>query len=220
MGLVNLHIIPRSTTGKNENRRTRAAGRIPAVVYGKGRETATVELDGHTFEVAMAHLAGRTALFSLMDKEEASPDDPIALLREVQRNPVTDEVLHVDLMEIPRGVPVTVGISVSVEGECKAVKAGEAAVALSMDQIEISCLPREMPECITVDISELDVNDKVFVKDITLPVGEIISDPEALVLNIKPQVMELPEEEDEEGGEGAEDGAEAADGGSEGKSED
>lgn len=223
MGLISLNIHPRSTKGKNENRRTRAAGRIPAVVYGKGRESATVEIEGHPFEVALSHLAGRTALFSLSEGEASSEDDSIALLREIQRNPVTDEILHVDLMEIPRGVPVTVAVSVEVEGECKPVKAGEAAVALSMDQIEISCLPRDLPEYLSIDISELEINDKVFVKDVTTPAGEIVSDPEGLVLNIKPQVMELEEEEEGEegveGAEGAEAGAEAAGDGEE-KSED
>ena len=219
MGLVNLTITPRSTKGKNENRRTRAAGRIPAIVYGKDRESAMVEIEGHPFEVALSHLAGRTALFSLSEGE-SSEDDAIALLREIQRNPVTDEILHVDLMEIPRGVPVTVPISIQIVGECQAVKSGEAAVATSMDQIEISCRPRDLPDYITIDISELELNDKVFVKDVTTPVGEIISDPEGLVLNIKPQVLELEEEDEgEEGAEGAEEGAESSDEGAE-KSED
>ncbi|PID78876.1 50S ribosomal protein L25 [bacterium DOLZORAL124_64_63] len=219
MGLVNLTITPRSTKGKNHNRRTRAAGRIPAVVYGKDRESAMVEIEGHPFEVALGHLAGRTALFSLSEGE-ASEDDSIALLREIQRNPVTDEILHVDLMEIPRGVPVTVPISIQIEGECQIVKSGEASLATSMDQIEISCLPREMPEYLTIDISELELNDKVFVKDVTTPVGEIVSDPEGLVLNIRPQVMELvEEEEDEEGAAEGEEGAESSEEGEE-KSED
>jgi len=222
MGLVNMTIHPRSTQGKNANRRTRAAGGIPAIVYGKDRESAKVEIEGHPFQVALTHLAGRTALFSL-NYGEPGEDDAIALLREIQRNPVTDEILHVDFMEIPRGVPVTVAVSVEIEGECPDVKSGEAAVATSMDQIEISCLPRELPEYLTIDISELELNDKVFVKDVTTPAGEIVSDPEALVLNIRPQVMELPEEEeDEEGVEGEEGTEEGEEGTEEGgdKSED
>ena len=115
MGLVNLSIRPRSTTGKNANRRTRAAGHVPAVVYGRDRETATVELDSQEFGKAMTRLGGRAAIFNL--EQEGVEEEHIALLREVQRNPVTDEVLHVDLMEIPRGVAVTVAVSVEVTGE-------------------------------------------------------------------------------------------------------
>jgi len=210
MGLVNLTVHPRSTTGKNANRRTRAAGRVPAVVYGKDRTTETVELDAHTFGVALSHLAGRTAIFSL--EMEGASEAPIALLREVQRNPVTDQILHVDLLEIPRGVPVTVGVSVEVVGSSHAVKSGEGSVAMHLDTIEVSCLPRELPECLEVDISELGLNDKIFVRDVTTPAGEIVDDPDLLVLNIKAASVFVEEEaaEGEGEGEGAE-GEAAAD---------
>jgi len=220
MGLVNLEIIPRSTKGKNENRRLRAAGRIPAVVYGKERESMMIELEARPFVKAMGHLAGRAAIFSLAEGE-ATDDDAIALLREVQRNPCTDEILHVDLMEIPRGVPVTVAVSVQVVGECPIVKSGLAAVAMSLAAVEISCLPRELPEYITIDVTELELNDKIFVRDIVSPVGELVSDPEMLVLNIKPQVLELLEEEEtEEGEEGVEGSTEEGEDGDEEKKED
>ena len=151
MGLVNLEIFPRSTKGKNENRRLRAAGRIPAVVYGKERESAMYELEARPFVQALSHLAGRSAIFSLAEGE-ATDDDSIALLREIQRNPCTDEILHVDLMEVPRGVPVTVAVAVQVVGDNATVKSGMAAVAMSLAAVEISCLPRELPEYITIDI--------------------------------------------------------------------
>lgn len=187
MGLVNLTIHPRSTTGKNANRRTRAAGRVPAVLYGHGRETVNVELEKHAFGVALTHLAGRSAIFSL--QQEGVSDASIALLREIQRNPVTDAILHVDLMEIPLGQPVTVAVSVHVTGSNAAVKAGEGSVALSLDSIEISCLPRDLPEQLEIDISDLPLNGKIFVRDVKSPVGEVVGDPDLLVLNIKPTTI-------------------------------
>ena len=199
MSLVNLTIHPRSTTGKNANRRTRAAGRVPAVLYGKDRSTVSVELDAHSFGVALTHLAGRTAIFSL---EMAGVEDPpIALLREIQRNPVTDQVLHVDLMEIPRGVPVTVGVAVEIVGTCPAVKSGEGSVSLHLDTIDVSCLPRDLPECLEVDISGLELNDKIYVRDVTTTAGEIVDDPEMLVLNIKAASVFIEEEEEAAEGE-------------------
>ncbi len=220
MGLVSLEIHPRSTKGKNQNRRLRAKGRIPAVVYGKDRDSAMVELEAHPFEVALSHLAGRSAIFSLVHGEPTD-DDAIALLREIQRNPVTDQILHVDLMEVPRGVPVTVAVSLEVIGECNDVKTGEASMSLSMASVEISCLPRELPEFLTVDISELELNDKIFVRDIVTPVGEVISDPDGLVLNIKPLAQIIEEEEEEiEGEEGAEGEGEGGDDSEEEKKED
>jgi large subunit ribosomal protein L25 len=203
MGLINLEIFPRSTTGKNANRRTRAMGRVPAVIYGKDRDAANMELDAHAFNVIMSHMAGSGAIFRL--KQDGVSDEAIALLREIQKNPVTDEVLHVDLMEIPRGVPVTVSVAVQVAGTNVVVKNGEGSVAMALNDIDVSCLPSELPDFLEVDISELDLNDKIFVKDVTTPAGEIVTDPEALVLNIKPAALIVEEEEEpEEGEEGAE----------------
>ncbi|MFT5234123.1 MAG: large subunit ribosomal protein L25, partial [Candidatus Krumholzibacteriia bacterium] len=89
-------------------------------------------------------------------------------------------------------------------------------VALSLDSIEISCRPSELPEVIEVDITDMELNDKIFVKDVVFPVGEVITDPEMLVLNIKPaSILVEPEVVEEEGVEGAE-GDEAAAEGEEG----
>jgi large subunit ribosomal protein L25 len=210
MGLINLDVFPRSTIGKNANRRTRAAGRVPAVLYGKDRDSANMELDAHAFKVILSHMAGSAAIFRLV--QEGVDEEAIALLREVQSNPVTDEILHVDLMEIPRGVDVTVEVALQVIGSSLAVKNGEGSVAMAINEIEISCRPSQLPDFIEVNIDDMELNDKIFVKDLTTPVGEIITDSEALVLNIKPAAAIVEEEEElEEGEEGAE-GAEGAEG--------
>ena len=210
MGLINLDVYPRSTTGKNANRRTRAAGRIPAIIYGKERATESMELDAHAFKVILSHLVGSSAIFRV--KQEGVTDESIALLREIQKNPVTDEVLHVDLMEIPRGVPVTVDVVIQVVGTNATIKNGEGSVAMALNSVDVTCRPSELPDFLEVDISDMELNDKIFVKDVTTPVGEIVTDPESLVLNIKAAAVFVEEEEEiEEGAEGAEgeEGAEA-----------
>lgn len=207
MGLINLKVYPRSTTGKNANRRSRVAGRIPAVLYGNDVENQIIELDKADFMKTLGKISGSSAIFALT--QEGVEDGAIALLKEIQANPVTDEVLHVDLFGIPRGVPVTVPVTLHIVGTNNAVKMGEGSVALSMTSVEVSCRPRDLPDFIEVDITELELNDKIFVRDIVSPVGEIVTDPEALVLNIKPPVMLAPEEEEEDGEEGTEEGAAA-----------
>ncbi len=213
MGLVSLEIQSRTATGKNVNRRLRAAGRIPAVLYGKGRDSELVSIDAHNFGVVMTHLSGRTALFSI--EQEGRDEEITALLREVQRNPVTDEVLHVDLMEIPRGVPVTVPVQIEVTGDCKAIRNGEATLAQTLDAVEISVRPRDLPEFLEVDISEMEMHDKVYARDLDLPAGELVTDPDTLVLNIKPQVIFEEPVEEGEGEEVAAEGEEGAEGGEE-----
>jgi large subunit ribosomal protein L25 len=218
MGLINLEIYPRSTTGKNANRRTRAAGRVPAVIYGKDRDSANMEMDAHAFNVILSHLAGSSAIFRL--KQEGAAVEAIALLREIQKNPVTDQILHVDLMEIPQGVPVTVSVTVQVVGTNATVKNGEGSVAMALNSVDVSCLPSELPDHLEVDISDMELNDKILVKDLVTPAGEILTDPETLVLNIKAAAVFVEEEEETiEDAEGAE-GGEGAKGDDEKKTED
>ncbi len=215
MGLVALNVFPRSTQGKNANRRTRAAGRIPGVLYGGSRDCTNVEIDTVEFTKVMGSIAGSSVIFDL--HQENTNEDSIALMRELQKNPVTDEVMHIDLFEIPRGEPITVDVKLEMTDESLAIKHGEAVLAQILDSVEVSCLPRELPESIPVSLEGLEVNDKVYVKDLTTPAGEIVSDPEAMILSLSTPtvfVEETIETEDEEGLEGAEDaeGEEGAEG--------
>ncbi len=215
MGLVKLTINPRSTTGKNANRRLRASGHIPAVLYGDGKETAMMMIDSDEFSKIMANQSRHSVIFVL--SQEGTKEQPIALMREMQVNPVTDEILHVDLMEIPRGKPISVNIGIRVEGESAAVKRGDGSLSQIMDSIELTCLPHELPEYVTLDITGLEVNDKVYVKDLQVSIGDVVSDAESLVLMVKPPVIFVEEvEEVAEGEEGEAEGAEGEEGETEG----
>lgn len=230
MALIELNIFQRENTGKNANRRTRAGGRIPAVLYGSKRETSNIEVDTLDFTKALIAAGGSSVIFAL--KQEATDEDAIALLRDVQRNPVNDIILHLDLFEIPRGVPITTPVRIEVEGESLDIKRGDAIMSTIVDSVEVSCLPRELPEAVRVDISDLVLGDKVYVKDLEISAGTITSDPDTLILLLKaPTVFTEPTEEiDEEGvegEEGAEDEAEGTEptgdkeeGGGEGKDKD
>ena len=215
MGLVKLTINPRSTTGKNANRRLRASGHIPAVLYGDGKETAMMMIDSEEFSKVMANQSRHSVIFVL--SQEGTKEQPIALMREMQTNPVTDEILHVDLMEIPRGKPISVNIGIRIEGESAAVKRGDGSLSQIMDSIELMCLPHELPEYVTLDITGLEVNDKVYVKDLQVSIGDVVSDADSLVLMVKPPVIFVEEvEEVAEGEEGEEGEAEGEEGETEG----
>jgi len=209
MGLVNLNVFPRTTQGKNENRRTRAAGRIPAVLYGRDRESAKVEVDAHEFWVIHTKTGGRSVIFNLQG--EGFDADSIALLREVQQHPVSDEILHVDLFEIPRGVPVEVEVPVVLEGEPELVRLNEADLIQTLYQVTVSCRPRQVPDRLTLDVSPLGMNESLYVKDLAIESGEIVTDDEIQVCVVKPASIFLEEEEEEAEGELAE-GEEAPEG--------
>lgn len=202
MGLVKLNVYPRTTSGKNENRRTRAAGKTPAVIYGADRQATSVQLDTTELTTIMRKTGGRSVIFDL--NVEGEDENPIALMREMQAHPVTDVIFHVDLFEIPRGVPVEVSVAVTPVGEPQGVKFGEAEINQLTQSVTLSCLPREMPEEITFDISELEINDSIYAKDLTPSAGEIVDDPETQILVVKPATVFAADDEDEEGAEGAE----------------
>ncbi|MEZ4388495.1 MAG: 50S ribosomal protein L25 [Candidatus Krumholzibacteriia bacterium] len=187
MGLVKLNVSPRKSSGKNENRRTRAAGQTPAVLYGHDREATSVQLDTVEFTRILKKTGGRAVIFDLTLEGES--ENPIALMRDLQRHPVTDEIFHVDLYEIPRGVPVEVHVPLRPEGEPASVKFGEGEVNLLTHSVTLSCLPRDLPDAVAFDISALKVNDSVYVKDLTPPVGEIVDDPDLQVLVVKPATV-------------------------------
>jgi large subunit ribosomal protein L25 len=206
---VELTITGRDTAGKNANRRTRSVGSTPAVIYGNERTPRSVQIDSHALSTVLGRLAGRSTIFSLL--EEGAKEPAIALLREVQRHPVTDEILHVDLFEIPRGEPIEVRVGLELVGESAAVKRGEATLEHVATALDIRCLPRDLPEVITVDVSSLKVHDKIFVRDIAVAVGEVVTDPDQLVVVAKPPtvfVEETEAEEEEAAAEAAEDAAE------------
>lgn len=200
MGLVKIHVYNRETTGKNENRRTRAAGHIPAVLYGNERESTKVQLDITEFTRIMQKTGGRSVIFDL--DLEGESENPIALVRELQQHPVSDEFIHVDLLEIPRGMPVEVEVSIYHEGEPNAVKFNEGAIMQLLDTVTVSCLPRDLPEQITVDVSGLEINDSIYVSDLVTPAGEIMTDPELQVLVLKAVSLFVEEDTAAEGEEG------------------
>lgn len=212
MGLINMNAYPRTAAGKNENRRLRADGRTPAIIYGNTRtEAKSLELDTRDLIKAMQS-GGMNTLLNLTVEGEG--DGCVALLRDVQQHPVSDVVFHVDLLEIPLGVPMQVEVGVSFVGENRLVRGGDAVLDVARRSVEIECLPRNMPEGIEVDISELEIGDRVAVSDISLEKAEILTDPEETLVKLNLNTITLIEDEVAEGEEGeeGEEGAEGAEG--------
>lgn len=203
MGLINMTVYPRSTTGKNENRRTRAVGHTPAVVYGDKREQSlNVELDTGELQRAMSAFSGSNPLFNLT--MDGSGENFVAVLREIQTHPVSDQIYHCDLFAIPLGEPLVMEVALDIHGENRMVRSGDAVMDVMRRSVEIECLPREVPDTISIDYSELEINDRICVADIELEFGRMITDGEEVILkvNLNTIMEELAKTEDEEGAEG------------------
>ncbi len=217
MGLINLEAYPRTTGGKNENRRLRAAGRTPANIYGNERtEALSLELDTAELKKALAK-GGRHPLFNLMIAGETC----VAMVREMQKHPVTDMMFHMDLFEIPLGVPMQFDVSIDYVGDNKLVRGGDALLDITRRAIEVECLPRKLPESIELNISELTIGDRIAVSDLQMDDVIILSDPDDTLCKLNPNTIIALEDEVDEAAEGAE-GDEVAEGaeGAETQSED
>jgi len=204
MGLIDLKMYPRSTTGKNANRRTRSSGRTPAIIYGNERtDSANVELDTKEFTSAMNAFGGQFPLFNL--SMDGTDESCVAVLREMQKHPVSDVVFHCDLFEIPLGKPLKMDVALNITGRNKHVRSGDAVLDVILRSIEVECLPRHLPDNVEVSFEELEIGETITVSDLEIENVEILNDPEDIILKLNVNVIEEEEvPEDEEGEEGVE----------------
>lgn len=208
---------PRAEMGKGPARRTRAAGRVPAVLYGPEMETLQLSVDARELWHALHTDAGTNVLIDLqLDGEEY-----LSMPREVQRDILRGTLLHVDLVRIRRDVAIQVNVPVHPVGESAGVKEG-GVLEHHLWELHIEVLPTNVPESIEIDISELQIGDSLRVESAIIPEGVTVLTPaeETILAVVPPPVLELPEEEVAEGeaveGEAAPEGegeGEAAEGG-------
>ncbi|MDX1577029.1 MAG: 50S ribosomal protein L25/general stress protein Ctc, partial [Gemmatimonadota bacterium] len=185
----------RSETGKGANRQLRSEGLLPAVVYGRGEETRALTLDAHEFDRLMSRIHAATTVVSL---EVEGDDARQVLIREVQRHPYRSDILHVDFFQIRADEKIKVRVPLHVEGLAKGVDEG-GILQQVRHELEVECLPGEIPSDFTVDVSALEIGDSVHVGDID-PRGAIILDDADLTVCsiVPPTTVELPEEEEDE----------------------
>jgi large subunit ribosomal protein L25 len=177
----------RAGAGKGHNRKLRASGRVPAVVYGHGEDTRSVSVDAHELERLFARIHIESTLIDLRIEGDRAPVK--TLVREVQRNAVRDDVLHVDFYVIHAGELVTVEIPVRISGSAPGVKIG-GLLQQTLDVLEVRCLPDRIPENFEVDISVLGIGDSVHVRDLAVPEGvEVLVDGDRTVCSVIPPTV-------------------------------
>lgn len=209
MAEVKLKAVLRDGTGKGPSRRTRAEGRVPAIVYGRGMEPLSISVDRREFVTALHTDAGMNVLLDI----EVDGEQTLALTRELQRDPVRGTLLHADFVKIDRTQEVEVEVPVHVVGESPGVKEG-GVLENPLFQLHVKCLPANVPESIDVDISGLAIGDALRVSDLAAGRDfEILNDPDAVVASVAAPISEAELEAMEaEAGVVAEEGEAAAEG--------
>ena len=212
-----LAVEKRECIGSAANKSLRRNGKVPANYYYKETDNINLILDSKNLYHA---LHSGHHIFEV----ELEGDTQYVMIKEIQFHPVNESVLHVDLMRVRRDVKITIAVPIHLEGEAVGVEEG-GVLSQIITSIDIECLPTDVPEFITLDTTELEMNSSLSVADITVS-GEItiITDEVQVIATITPPkeeeepVVEL--EEDEEGEEGEETAeGETAEGDGEGKAE-
>jgi len=195
----------REEIGKNKVNKLRKNGLVPACLYRRGEETKHVKIDTTALNHALHTKAGENVILDIVVTGDKSKAARPVMIKEVQYHPIKDNVLHVDFNEISLTEKITVNVPIVTKGEATAVTKESGAIEHIMWELEVECLPTEIPEKIEVDVTELVIGDKIHVKDLPVPPGVIVqNDPELTVLSAEPPHIEEVVEEVVEGEEGTE----------------
>lgn len=183
-----LEATTRDTIGKNEARRTRRAGRVPAVVYGgssgepgKGNTTPIAVDPGALLRILHSE-SGANTLISL---KLAGTSETCVLIKEYQLDPVTHQILHADFYRVAMDRAIQVTIPVTIKGEPKGVKQQGGILEFVRREIVVECLPADIPEHVEIDVSELMLHQGVRVRDITVdPKWKPLTDPDTMLVHV------------------------------------
>lgn len=187
---IALSVELRDGCGKGQSRRVRRVGRIPGVFYGPKSTAVTLAVDGKEFATRVANVEG-SHLIRLRSPAPAL-QDKVVLLREVQSHPVSGEILHVDFYEVDLSKRLQVTVPLHFVGKAAGVAEGGILQPI-LREIEIECLPTDIPQYIEVDVSELGIHDALHIADVKPPanVELIFETNETLVTVLPPTVEEV-----------------------------
>jgi len=187
----------REVFGKNASRRLRREGMIPAILYGGHDINVPLTMRKKDIFMILSSETGANTVFQVSFNSERRD----VMIKELQRDPVTDEILHTDFVLIAMDKTIQVSVPVVVVGEAVGVKAEGGFVDFMTREVKMECLPKDIPEHIEIDISNLRLRQSLKVEDITPPEGvKLISSPETILVLVevplKEEEIEVEEEEE------------------------
>jgi len=198
---IKLEVQIRDQIGSRKIKAIRRADFVPGIVYGGSRKETVIQIDKRTYERIQRIHQGGSIVFHLNVMEgKKKLRDYSAIVKEEQHDPVTDDVLHVDFKRISLKEQIEVKVPIITKGEAIGVKRDNGSVDHVLWELDIVCLPTQIPANFEIDVTEMEIGNNVHVKDIVLPQGIITKhDPEALVLSIVPpmkeEIVEQPAED-------------------------
>jgi large subunit ribosomal protein L25 len=168
---------PRNANGSGAARRLRHVGQVPAIVYNHQRETLPIQIDAHVFGMLLAH-HGESMVLRLT---VAGIGDKTVLLKDVQHDPISGGLLHADFMEISLTEKLEAPVAIELVGEAAGVKLG-GVLEQQLDEVDVECLPMDLPESIVVDVAALNIGNHLTVAELTVPDGVVVITEANLVI--------------------------------------
>lgn len=206
MEQVKIKAQKRDGTGKQIAKSLRRQGMVPAVVYKKGEDAMSISVPETDFIHALHTAAGENVIIALeIDKVDKNNQSKTAIIKEIQNHPLKDSVLHIDFQEISLTETITVKVPIETKGEAVGVKRDGGVLEHVLWELEIECLPMDIPQKIEVDIEKLEIGKEIQIKDLILPAKiKVLNNPDAIVVSIGAPMAEEAAKEAVPGEEAAE----------------
>lgn len=193
---LSIEVQTREETGKNVNRRLRAQGKVPAVVYGGGRDTVAIVVDRKTVRDLLRDGVDN-AIFLL--KRAESDQQRHARIRELQTDVITREIVHIDFQRVLMDEKLKVMVAVDLQGEPSGVRNEGGVLDFVTRELEVECLPNDIPESFVLDVSKLEIGDHLEASAIDLPKGvELLEEPDRVIVSVSYADRIEVDEEDED----------------------
>jgi large subunit ribosomal protein L25 len=180
--IVSLSATPRQATGKGGARQTRFRGKVPAVIYGHGRDTLPLEVEAKALEKALAGVEPASTIVELtVDGKKTR-----TLIREIQRHPIRPDILHVDFYEIHAAEKVTLKVPVHLVGSPDGVRNAGGVLDQVTREVEIEVLPENIPDRVELDVTALKIGDSLHVRDLSIANARILTEAELTIATVVP----------------------------------
>ncbi len=183
MSELHIEVKKREGIGKGANRKLRGAGSVPAVVYGGGKEPVAIELERKKLIDILRHGAGENSLFLLQMADTGQQRH--AMIRDIQIDPVTQRVLHVDFQRVLMTERVRVMVHIELTGTAAGVKNEAGLLDFVSREVEVECLPADIPNHLTLDVTPLHVGQHIEARELELPQGvKLVSEPDRVIVSL------------------------------------
>ncbi len=170
MAMMELTAVRRHGSGKEAARKVLFLGKVPGVMYGKGLESRSIEFNRRDLEKFLSVARRGAVIVRLNVQDETEAKESYAVIKEIQTNPRTDRVIHVDFYEVAFGKKFRIEVPIRVKGKAVGIEQGGVVEQVTRS-LEVECLPKNVPEFLEVDVTPLEIGHSLHLEDVTFPEG-------------------------------------------------